>query len=134
MTTRFLLDTHVLVAWAVGAPKLNRSQSRAVATAAVEAPLAVADISLWEVAALVERGRLRLYLPLREWLEKASSRPLVQRLGLSPAVAAELVTLGTTYDWDPADRIIVATARVHGLRLVTSDQRISESKLVDVVG
>jgi len=130
---RFLLDTHVLVAWALGAPKLTRAQTRAVATASSEAPLGLADISLWEVASLVERRKLRLDLPLREWLDQASSPPLVQRLSLSPAVAAELATLSTTHDWDPADRIIVATARIYGLRLVTSDQRISESGLVPVV-
>jgi PIN domain nuclease of toxin-antitoxin system len=130
---RFLLDTHVLVAWALGLPKLNRAQSRAAASAKSDVPLAVADISLWEVATLVERGKLRLDLPLREWLEQVTAPPLVRRLDLSPAVAAELAALAGTYDWDPADRIIVATARIYGLRLVTSDQRISESKLVPVV-
>jgi len=72
-------------------------------------------------------------LPLREWLDRVTAPPLVRRLDLSPAVAAEVPALAATYDWDPADRIIVATARVHGLRLLTSDQRISKSKLVPVV-
>ncbi len=56
---------------------------------------------------------------MREWLELSTAAPLVRRLDLSPAVMAELASLSATQTWDPADRIIVATARVHGLKLVT---------------
>ncbi|MCC6662707.1 MAG: PIN domain-containing protein [Polyangiaceae bacterium] len=52
---------------------------------------------------------------------------------ISTAVAAEVAGLPLTIDWDPADRIIVATARVHGLKLVTADDRVIESGLVDVL-
>lgn len=57
----------------------------------------------------------------------------MNRLPISTAVAAELAGLPLTIDWDPADRIIVATARVHGLKLVTADDRVIESGLVDVL-
>jgi PIN domain nuclease of toxin-antitoxin system len=52
---------------------------------------------------------------------------------MSPAVAREMVSLSTTRDWDPADRILVATARVLGVPLVTSDVRITDSRLVATV-
>lgn len=129
---KFLLDTHVLVKWVAGRIT-SAPQRRALATASAGAPLAVASISLWEIAALCERGRLKLALPVREWLEAAVAPPLVRTLELSPAVAAEVAALQGTHDWDPADRIIVATARVHGLRLITSDDRIASSRMLTVV-
>jgi PIN domain nuclease of toxin-antitoxin system len=70
--------------------------------------------------------------PLREWLEQATALPLVRRVEISPAVAAEVAALPATFQRDPADRIIVATARVLGAKLVTSDRAIIASKLVPV--
>lgn len=93
----------------------------------------MADISLWEIASLVERGRVKLSLPLDEWLARATAPPRVERVGITPAIAREMIDLSSTRDWDPADRILVATARVHGVPLVTSDSRIVDSELVPVV-
>ena len=131
---KYLLDTHALVWWVSGSGKPSRSQQRAFASATEQAPLGLSDISLWEVGALHERRKLKLTIPLREWLSRATAAPLVRRLDLSPAVIAEMCGLADTRDWDPADRLIVATARVHGLRLITSDSRILESGLVATVG
>lgn len=131
---KYLLDTHALVWWVSGSGAPSRAQKRAFASASERAPLALSDISLWEIASLHERRRLKLALPLRDWLSRATAAPLVRRLELSPAVVAEMSSLASTRDWDPADRLIVATARVHGLRLVTSDERILESGLVATVG
>ncbi len=93
-------------------------------------PVLVSDISLWEIALLVERGRVRVNIPLREWLERAAAPPLVKRCGLSPAVVAEVVTFSPDFHRDPADRIIVATARVYGATLLTCDERIIASHIV----
>ena len=82
---------------------------------------------------LHDLGRIRLAIPLREWLEKAVARPLVRRQGISPAVAAELASLPDFFHRDPADRILVATARVTGATLLTRDRRIVESELVDTL-
>jgi PIN domain nuclease of toxin-antitoxin system len=90
----------------------------------------VSDITLWEVATLVNKGRIRLRLPVRDWLEAASAPPLVRRLSISPAVAAEVAALPETFHRDPADRIIVASARTAGATLLTQDRRIIESELV----
>ena len=93
----------------------------------------VSDISLWELATLYDLGRIRITPPLREWLEKAVAPPLVQRQDISPAVAAESASLPDTFHRDPADRIIVATARVLGATLLTRDSRIIASGLVPTV-
>lgn len=129
-----LLDTHVLLWWHGDRDRLSRDQWKVIAAADAETPLQVSDISLWEIATLHNLGRIRLTIPLREWLEKAVSPPLVRRHGISPAVAAELALLPESFHRDPADRILVATARVIGATLLTRDRRISKAKLVDTLG
>ncbi len=128
----WLLDTHVLLRWFGDGDRLSRKERRVLASAGPETPLLVSDASLWEIAVLVERGRVRLALPLREWLEQATAPPLVRRCSISPAVAAETVLLPESVGRDPADRIIVATARVHGAALLTRDERIAASGAVRI--
>jgi len=113
-----LLDTHVLLEWLGESPKLSAAQRRIVETANGDNPLHVSDISLWEIATLSELGRIRLGRPLREWLEAAVAPPLVQRVGISPAIAAEVAALPASFHRYPADRSLVASARVLGATLV----------------
>ena len=82
---------------------------------------------------LYDLERIRLTLPLREWLDKAVAPPLVLRHGITPAIAAELASLPESFHRDPADRILVATARILGATLLTRDQRIIDSELVDTL-
>ena len=129
-----LLDTHVLLWWHGDRGRLSREQQAVIAAAGADSPLEVSDISLWEVAMLYSLGRIRLTIPLREWLDKAVAAPLVRRHGISPAVAAELASLPDSFHRDPADRILVATARVLGATLLTRDRRIAKAELVDTLG
>ena len=78
-------------------------------------------------------GRIRLSIPLREWLELAVAPPLVRRQGVSPAIAAEVASLPDSFHRDPADRILVATARVLGATLLTQDRRIIDAALTDTL-
>ena len=78
-------------------------------------------------------GRIRLTMPLREWLDKAVAPPLVRRQGISPAIASEVAALPDSFHRDPVDRILVATARVLGLTLLTQDRRIINSALADTL-
>ena len=125
-----LLDTHALVWWVDGSKKLAREQLRATERAANASTLFVSEISFWEIAMLVEARKLSFREPLGEWLERATAAPAVQRVGITPTIAREFASLGATRTWDPADRIIVATARVLAARLITSDSRIVESNIV----
>ena len=129
-----LLDTHVLLWWLTGGARLSPAQREVVASASPESPLLVSDISLWEVAMLHSLGRIRLSVPLRDWLERAVAPPLVRRHGISPAIAAELAALPDSFHCDPADRILVATARVLGATLLTQDRRILDAALTDTLG
>ncbi len=130
----YLIDTHILLWWHGDRDRLSREQQDVIAGAGADSPLEVSDISLWEVAMLYSLGRVRLTIPLREWLDKAVAAPLVRRHGISPAVAAELASLPDSFHRDPADRILVATARVLGATLLTRDRRIAEAGLVDTLG
>ncbi len=129
-----LLDTHILLWWLEDRKRLSPQQLEVINAANPDSPLQVSDISLWEIATLHGLGRIELTIPLREWLEKAVSPPLVRRRGISPAVAAELDSLPDSFHRDPADRILVATARVFGATLLTNDRRIAKSQLVKTLG
>ena len=130
---RALLDTHVLIWWLNDRDRLSTTQQEALEAVSAESPVLVSDISLWEVATLYSLGRIRLSIPLREWLVKAVSPPLVRRLGISPVVAAELAALPDSFHRDPADRVLVATARVLGATLLTQDHRIINAGLADTL-
>lgn len=127
-----LADTHVLIWWLGDSARLSRGQRRRLAGIVPESPLLVSDITLWEIAMLHQKARVSLALPLREWLERAVAPPLVKVSAISPAIAVEAASLPDTFHGDPADRIIVSTARLHGATLLTSDRRIIESGLVRV--
>ncbi len=128
-----LLDTHILIRWLNDRSQLSSRQSEVIGAADDDSPLLVSDISLWEIATLHSLGRIRLSIPLREWLEKAVAPPLVRRLGISPAIAAEMAALPDWFHRDPADRILVATARTLGATLLTQDRRIVDSALVETI-
>ena len=124
-----LLDTHILIWWLNESSRLSPAQQNVLSAADAGSPLLVSDISLWEIAALWSLGRIELALPVRDWLDKAVAPPLVRRQGISPAVAAELAILPESFHRDPANRILIATARVLGATLLTQDRRIVDSGL-----
>lgn len=118
-----VLDTHVWIWWVDGDRRLTQGQRDVIA--AEEANLiGVSAISCWEVAKLVELGRVALSCSLEEWLDQALSYPGVQLIALTPEIAIESTRLPGEFHRDPADQIIVATARVYGCSLVTSDEKI----------
>jgi PIN domain nuclease of toxin-antitoxin system len=126
------LDTHVVVRWLIDARSLSRVQSRVLEGAVRRAePVALSAISLLEIAIWNSEGKLRLKVTLAEFLDDMQNSEVFEILPLSYQIASDVAALGSLRD--PADRAIVATARVHRLRLMTSDQRIIESKLVPVI-
>jgi len=132
MLPRLLLDTHVAIRWLVEPKRLSREQFRVLESAVRRGePVALSAISLLEVAVLHSEGKLRTKARLEDLLNELQGHPVFQLFPLTYEVAAEVALLGALRD--PADRAIVATARVNRLRLVTSDQRIIDSKLVQVV-
>jgi PIN domain nuclease of toxin-antitoxin system len=131
---RLLLDTHVLLWWLAGDPRLSTVRAQAVASAlSVGERLGLSAISFWEIAKLIEHGKVRLLRSIDQLFDELENHPHLAVLPLSARVCLESTRLGPRFHRDPADQIIVATARVHGLRLVTADQRIEQSGTVSVV-
>lgn len=128
-----VLDTHVLLWWFEQPKRLSAAQRKLLNRNDATHPFGVSDATLWEIALLVEAGRVRLKMSVDEWLGRATAAPRITVCAVTPAIAGELVALGATRGWDPADRIIVSTARVLGAPLVTSDTRIIDSGLVSTI-
>ncbi|RMI12730.1 MAG: type II toxin-antitoxin system VapC family toxin [Calditrichaeota bacterium] len=90
-------------------------------------------ISCWEIAKLVEYGRLELPCSLKEWFDQALSYPGIYLLPLTPEIAIESTQLPGNFHRDPADQIIVATARVYDCPLITSDKKILSYPHVETI-
>ncbi len=129
-----LLDTHVVIRWLAEPKKLSKNQARALEEAVrLRQPVAISAITPIEIALLFTDGSLRIKTTTAAKLfEELAANPAFRMLPLDFEIAEEVLKIGRTLR-DPADRVITATARVHGLRLLTSDQRIVESNLVQTI-
>jgi PIN domain nuclease of toxin-antitoxin system len=119
-----LLDTHVWLWLVAGSQDLSTEARDAIERAAAAGSLRIAAISLWEIALLAARGRIVLSKSIGLWLEEALADPAPAIDPLSPQVAIESSALPDAFHRDPADRLIVATARVANATLMTRDRRI----------
>ena len=133
MSPQFLADTHIFLHWRRNANKLSREQLRVLRGEEHHArPFALSAFSLVELALLISEGTLRIKETADEFFAELESNPAFEVLPITFQIAAEIASVGRQLR-DPADRAIVATARVHRLRLITSDRRIVDSKLVTTV-
>jgi len=126
-----LVDTHALV-WAVDdSKKLSRAAASAIRRARSSGGIAVSAITVWELASLLAKGRVRAYgtleASIKIFLEDVAVRPI------TPEICALGALFPDDYSHDPADRIIGGTARAEGLTLVTHDERIRKSPLIKTV-
>jgi PIN domain nuclease of toxin-antitoxin system len=131
-----LLDTHVWLWLVGGAEPLKRSVLSAVEGAARRGRIRVSAISVWEVAMLDAKGRIRLSKDCLAWVQEALSAPGTSLVPLTPEIAVESSRLPGEFHGGPADRILVATARLLGATLLTRDERIlayGKGKLVSVM-
>ena len=119
-----VLDTHILLWWVSDPTTLSKPAKRAIDAAVESRSVHVSCISSWEIALLVERGRLRLALDVRDWLCRCEALPFVTFVTVSNAIAVESVRLPDFPHADPADRIIAATALSLGAALVTKDDKL----------
>ncbi len=128
-----LLDTHVLVWVATDEDRLSRQAASAIRRARAGDGVAIADITVWELAFLLARGALRTHSTLEKTLENFVVRSGVVVRPITPEIAAVAAQLPDDYPKDPVDRLIGATARVEGLALVTRDERIRNSPLLKTI-
>jgi PIN domain nuclease of toxin-antitoxin system len=122
-----LLDTHILLWWRADPKKLSKPQAKLLGELESRGePASISAITLWELAKMVELGRLEIDQTLDLWLEEIENHPLLSVVPITAQIAAESVGLGAGFHKDPADQIIVATARCLNLRLLTADERIRD--------
>ena len=120
-----VLDTHVWIWLEMGESRLQNSPAfAALEEAKSRGRLTVSAISIWELATLEAKGKIRLYQDCRQWADKALSAPGIFLQPITPEIAVESARLLGYFHADPADRILVATARSLGAPLVTADPRI----------
>jgi PIN domain nuclease of toxin-antitoxin system len=119
-----LIDTHIWIWWVSNSERLRRSNRDLLNEA--DRQFAISIISCWEVAKLVQYGRLELDRPVSEWIASALSYTRIELLPLTPAIVVESTRLPEPFHRDPADQLIVATARIHQIPLLTEDSRIAD--------
>lgn len=124
-----LLDTHV---WIWLSIEEKRAVSKKTAAAIKNGRIWISAISCWELAKLVERGRIRLSIPTIVWIRRSLNENDIRVADLTPEIAVESTHLKGFHS-DPADQIIVATSRLLGMPLVTSDRRILDFKDVETI-
>lgn len=125
-----LMDTHVWF-WTLTEPnRLSKTAYDLIKNTVVD-ERAIASISIWEFAMMAQRGRIKMKMTAEQWLDYAINKTGIQVLELSPKVAVESCQLPGDFHADPADRIIVATARINGATLVTKDRKILDYPYVN---
>jgi PIN domain nuclease of toxin-antitoxin system len=119
-----LLDTHAWVWWVTEDRRLSRRAKSRIQSSLAEGSLGISLISVWEIAKKVEKQQLVLDRPLDRWLDEAVSPPGLGVWELTRPILVDSCSLPSPFHGDPADQILVATARHHRATLLTKDQRI----------
>ncbi|HOH28160.1 MAG TPA: type II toxin-antitoxin system VapC family toxin [Candidatus Hydrogenedentes bacterium] len=127
---KYVLDTHVWIWWHAHPAQLSRKVAALLNESGKYEELLLSAISPWEFAKLVEKGRLGIACDLSTWIDRALAMPKLRIVPLSPAIACHSTLLPPPFHEDPADQIIVATAREEDAVILTKDKRIRSYKHV----
>jgi PIN domain nuclease of toxin-antitoxin system len=121
-----LLDTHVLLWLVSGDARLGDEANRAIESAAHSRGVLVSAITPWEVGLLAGKKKIELHQDALEWIRAVLMKPGMGLAPLEPEIAVRSTCLPFEMHADPADRILVATARHLGATLVTADKKLLE--------
>jgi PIN domain nuclease of toxin-antitoxin system len=129
-----VIDTHILIWWVSEDSKLSAKAKKAIdSEIASDGEIFVSSITVWEIAMLVEKGRLTLSMDIDSWVGLASDIKHLRFIPVDNKVAIESTRLPDEFHKDPADRLIVALARTLSAKLVTADEKIRAYKHVTTV-
>ena len=118
-----LLDTCALV-WTVNGDRMSADALKAIRRAEHAGALYLSPVSAWEIGILAQRGKVSLGVSAEIYVSRVFSRPGVRIAALTPEIAVRASFLAGHFHADPADRMLVATAILMGLKLVTRDKEI----------
>lgn len=130
-----VLDTHVLLWWIGGETQLSARARSAIFQEhnSEQGQILISAISAWEIAMLVEKGRLTLSMSVDDWLAEVAEVGSVRFVPIDNTTAFQSTRLPGDFHKDPADRMIVALARHINAPLLTSDEKISAYKHVKTI-
>jgi len=127
-----LLDTHTWI-WSHSATKLLSDDVKKRIKKTLTDQRAIASISIWEFAMMVVKGRINVKIDPKLWLDNAIKKSGIKVIELSTEIAMESCNLPGDFHKDPTDQIIVATARIHNLTLLTKDRKILQYRHVNAL-
>ena len=129
-----VLDTHALIRWVSADHQLSsRAKKTIEGELSSNGQVLISSITSWEIAMLVEKGRLSLTMDVGDWLNTVSMIEGVRFIPIDNAVAVQSVRLPGEFHSDPADRMITALARHYSAHLVTADKKIRSYKHVKTI-
>ena len=111
--------------------RLSKRAHEVIRKAREDTAIAVATITLWEIAWLAQSGRIAVVGSVESFVRETVARVILRPA--TPEIAALAVRLPKDFPKDPSDRLIAATAMVEGMPLVTADTRIRRSKAVETI-
>jgi PIN domain nuclease of toxin-antitoxin system len=125
-----ILDTHAWIWYVTESDKISINALNKIKDVDV---CGVSAISCWEIAMLISKGRLKLNVSTKEWINKALNYNKIELIPLSPDISISSTELDKSFHNDPADRIITATALVFDCELITKDKKISNYSKVKTI-
>ncbi|MFT5396879.1 MAG: PIN domain nuclease of toxin-antitoxin system [Gammaproteobacteria bacterium] len=129
-----VIDTHVLVWWANGSDSLSTAASKLIKdTLGSDGEVIISSISAWEIAMLIKKGRLVLSMDVENWLDEVSQIDGVRFIPVDNEISIKSTMLPGEFHKDPADRLIVATARKLAVPLITADEKIIQYEHVKTI-
>lgn len=128
---RYLLDTHTWIWWNMRPQSLSKKVLKLIGNTNIYEELLLSAISPWEFSVLLEKGRIGISCSPEDWIKAALEMPKLRFVHLTPVIAYRSTVLPSPFHDDPADRIIVATAREEKATILTKDRRILGYKFVD---
>ncbi len=129
---KVVLDTHIWVWWLLPSSPLPDRERMALDRIATDNGILLPAICLWEAQILHRKKRIELPVPFPTWLRRATAADMLNVLPLNADTVIAVDDIPAGFHGDPADRMIVATARVHDLSLATHDDAIRKSRLVKI--
>ena len=130
MQLKYLLDTHIWIWWHTNIQKLSSEIKYIIADPDNYEEILLSAISIWEFCKLLEKGKLGISKDPLDWINMALDITGLRLVPLSPVIAYKSTTLPQPFHIDPADQIIVATAREENATILTKDQKILDYKQV----
>lgn len=127
---KYLLDTHAWIWWNMNPAHLSTRVTGRISNVKKYDELLLSAISPWEFSKLLEKERLSISCDPETWIEQALQMPKLRLVPITPSIAYRSTILPASFHNDPADQIIVATAREENAAIVTKDQRIRTYKHV----